>query len=182
MIPPGGFGPGGRGPVVVYEDDDDVPVRRRVKRAGKKQNQQQAKQNQSAGRSGFNPPPPGEQRFVRNEVLLNVAPGTSVPALDAIARRHRLTRLDLQSFAMTRRSLARVRINDGRPVATVIRSLQADARILGAQPNYLYALRAGRRTASRRGAGAICTGQDASAGSARASPRAAVFWLRCSTA
>jgi subtilisin family serine protease len=72
--------------------------------------------------------------------LLNVAPGTSVPALDAIARRHRLTRLDLQSFAITRRSLARVRINDGRPVATVIRSLQADARILGAQPNYLYAL------------------------------------------
>jgi subtilisin family serine protease len=143
MIPPGGYGPGGRGPVVVYEDDDDAPVRRRAKRAGKKQKQQLPKQNQIAGRSGFNPPPPGEQRFVRNEVLLNVAPGTSAPALDAIARRHRLTRLDLQSFAMTRRSLARVRINDGRPVATVIRSLQADARILGAQPNYLYALQQG---------------------------------------
>ena len=142
MIPPGGYGPGGRGPVVVYDDDDDAPVRRRVKRAEKKQKQQQAKQkqNQIAGRSGFNPPPPGEQRFVQNEVLLNVAAGTSAPALDAIARRHRLTRLDLQSFAMTRRSLARVRINDGRPVAIVIRSLQADARILGAQPNYLYAL------------------------------------------
>jgi subtilisin family serine protease len=140
MIPQGVHGPGGRGPVVVYEDDDDTPVRRRVERTAKKQKQQQVKQNQIAGRSGFNPPPPGEQRFVRNEVLLNVAAGTSAPALDAIARRHRLTRLDLQSFAMTRRSLARVRINDGRPVATVIRSLQADARILGAQPNYLYAL------------------------------------------
>ncbi|MEN3383457.1 MAG: hypothetical protein V7608_3501 [Hyphomicrobiales bacterium] len=141
MIPPGGYGPGGRGPVVVYEDDDDAPVRRRIRRSERKQKPQaKQKQNQIAGRNGFNPPPPGEQRFVQNELLLNIAAGTSAPALDAIARRHRLTRLDLQSFAMTRRSLARVRINDGRPVATVIRSLQADARILGAQPNYLYSL------------------------------------------
>jgi len=101
------------------------------------------KQSQIASRGGFNPPPPGEQRFVPNEVLLNVAAGTSAPAVDAIARRHRLTRLDLQRFELTRRSLARLRINDGRPVATVIRSLQADARILGAQPNYLYALQQG---------------------------------------
>ena len=36
----------------------------------------------------------GERRFVPNEVLLNVAGGTSAPALDAIARRHRLTRLE----------------------------------------------------------------------------------------
>jgi subtilisin family serine protease len=135
VIPSGGYAPGARGPVVVHEDDDDAVVRRRVKRTGKKQ-----KQNQIASRSGFNPPQPGERRFVRNELLLNVAAGTTAPALDVIARRHRLTRLDLQSFAMTRRSLARVRINDGRPVATVIRSLQADTRILGAQPNYLYAL------------------------------------------
>ena len=142
VIPSGVYGPGGRGPVVVYQDDDDAPVRRRIRRTENKLKQQQSrqKQNQIASRSGFNPPPPGEQRFVRNELLLNVAAGTSVPALDAIARRHRLTRLDLQNFAVTQRSLARVRINDGRPVATVIRSLQADARILGAQPNYLYAL------------------------------------------
>jgi subtilisin family serine protease len=131
--------PGG-GPVVVYGDDDPGPAHRRIGRTEKKPKQNQT---QTANRSGFNPPPPGEQRFVRNEVLLNVASGTSVPAVDAIARRHRLTRLDLQSFDVTRRSLARLRINDGRPVATVIRSLQADARILGAQPNYLYALQQG---------------------------------------
>src|SRR4051794_10635 len=147
MIPPGGFGPGGfrpggRGPMVVYEDDDEGPRQRRVKRGEKKQKQQQAKQKQNrvAGRGGFNPPPRGEQRFVQDEVLLNVASGTSAPAIDAIARRHRLTRLDLQHFEMTQRSLARLRINDGRPVATVIRSLEADARVLGAQPNYRYAL------------------------------------------
>lgn len=140
-IPSGAYGPGGRGPVAVYEDDDGL-LRRRVRRAEKKLKQQGArpKQSEIADRSGFNPPPPGEQRFVRNELLLNVAAGTSAPALDAITRRHRLTRLDLQNFATTRRTLARVRINDGRPVATVIRSLRADARVLGAQPNYLYAL------------------------------------------
>jgi hypothetical protein len=67
----------------------------------------------------------------------------SIPALDAIARRNRLTRLEAAGFHVTRRRLARLRINDGRPVATVIRSLQADARILGAQPNYLYAVQQG---------------------------------------
>jgi subtilisin family serine protease len=144
---PGGYGPVGRGPVVDYEDDDEGPARRRTKRLEKK-HKQPTKQKQIANRSGFNPPPPGEQRFVQNEVLLNVASGTSAPAVDAIARRHRLTRLDLQSFEMTQRSLARLRIDDGRPVAAVIRSLQADARILGAQPNYLYALQQGAASPS----------------------------------
>lgn len=140
-IPHGGpiFGPGGR-PVVIYSDDDPGPARRRI---GRNENKSKQSQNQSGNRSGFNPPPPGEQRFVKNEVLLNIASGTSAPAVDAIARRHRLTRLDLQSFEITRRSLARLRINDGRAVATVIRSLQADARVLGAQPNYLYSLQQG---------------------------------------
>ena len=74
-----------------------------------------------------------------NEVLLNISATTSVPTLDAIARRHRLTRLEMQDFTLTRRRIARLRINDSRPVATVIRSLQADLGIVGAQPNYLFA-------------------------------------------
>src|SRR5947199_138619 len=146
VIPSGRYFPGGRGPAVVYEDDDQAIARHHVKRTEKKQ-----KKTQIASRSGFNPPPLGERRFVRNELLLNLQAGTSAPALDVIARRHRLTRLDLQSFAMTRRSLARVRINDGRPVATVIRSLQADTRILGAQPNYLYALQQGAASPAAAG-------------------------------
>jgi Subtilase family len=96
--------------------------------------------SQTAQRAGFNLPPPGETRFVRNEILLNVAAGTTASTLRSIERRNRLTRLDLREFSMTGRRLARVRINDGRPVARVIRSLQAEAGIAGAQPNYLYAL------------------------------------------
>ena len=99
-----------------------------------------SQQNQSAQRGGFNPPPPGETRFVPNEVLLNVPASVTTPALDAIALRNRLTRLELREFSMTGRRIARVRINDGRAVANVIRSLQAEAGIAGAQPNYLYAL------------------------------------------
>ncbi|TMI99020.1 MAG: peptidase S8 [Alphaproteobacteria bacterium] len=135
VIVPGGYGPGNT--VVIVDDGDQGPVRRK-KKAVKKQKRQQ--QQQIARRGGFDVPPPGERRFVTNEVLLNISAATSIPALDAIARRNRLTRLETQDFTLTRRRLARLRINDGRPVATVIRSLQADARILGAQPNYLHAL------------------------------------------
>jgi len=140
MIPQG-MGPY-RGPsqVVIDDDDDSMPRQRhRARREAKRQKQKQ-KTQQTANRGGFSVPPAGERRYVPNEVLLNIASGLSAPALDAIARRHRLTRLDLHEFTLTRRRLARLRINDGRPVATVIRSLQADARILGAQPNYLYAV------------------------------------------
>lgn len=146
MLPPGGYGPGGGGTVVVVDDDDDVgPQPQRIKRAAKKQKQQQ---KQTAQRGGFNVPPAGERRFVPNEVLLNISTNTSGPALDAIARRHRLTRLETQDFTLTRRRLARLRINDNRPVATVIRSLRADLGILGANPNYLFAVQQDVSTAS----------------------------------
>jgi subtilisin family serine protease len=142
MLPPGGFGSGGPGTVVVVDDDDDPAPkqRRRVKQAAKKQKitKPQKQQKQIAQRGGFNVPPAGEGRFVTNEVLLNVSAATSGPALDAIARRNRLTRLEVQDFTMTRRRIARLRINDGRPVAIVIRSLQREAAILSAQANYLF--------------------------------------------
>jgi hypothetical protein len=138
---PGGGGvvvvPGGYGTGTVVVDDGDGPLpRRHIKKAAKKQKPQK----QIVQRGNFNVPPPGERRFVTNEVLLHISAATSVPTLDAIARRYRLTRLDVQDFALTRHRLARVRIDDGRPVRAVIRSLAADGRILGAQPNYLYSL------------------------------------------
>ena len=67
----------------------------------------------------------------------------TTPAFDIIAQRNRLTRLELREFSMTGRRFARVRINDGRPVATVILSLRAEGGITGAQPNYLSSLEQG---------------------------------------
>lgn len=137
MLPPSGYGPGGPGTVVIV-DDDDGPQVRRTKKAAKKKQKQSSKQ--IAQRGGFNAPPPGERRFVPNEVLLNIAGNLPIPTLDAIARRNRLTRLETQDFTLTQRRLARLRINDGRPVATVIRSLQTEVAVLGANANYLYAV------------------------------------------
>jgi len=146
----GGIVPGGYGSpstVVAVDDDDAVPTRQHRKRttkpAQKPQKKQQQQQKQLAQRGGFSIPPAGERRFVPNEVLLNISTTTSARVVDAIARRHRLTRLDVQDFGMTRHRLARLRINDGRPVGAVIRALQSDARVLGAQPNYLYAMQQG---------------------------------------
>jgi len=147
MLPPGGFGPGPGGPgTVVVEDADGAPPRRHKTRQVKKQKQKAPKK--IAQRGGFNVPPPGEQRFVPNEVLLNIAAGTSAPALSALTRRHRLTQLESRDFTLPPRRLARLRINDGRPVATVIRSLQQEASILAAQPNYYFSLEQGSPAAA----------------------------------
>ena len=91
-----------------------------------------------SSRSGFFPPPAGETRFVPNEVLLDVAAGVSASQLDAIARRLRLTRVDVHPMRLVGRSIHRWRINDGTSVATAIRSLAGETRIVGAQPNYLF--------------------------------------------
>jgi hypothetical protein len=135
MLPPGGYGPGN---TVVIVDDDQGPVRKF--RKAKKQKQPQ---KQIAQRGGFNAPPAGERRFVSNEVLANISATMSLPALEAVLRRNRLTRLETQDFTLTRRRIARLRINDGRPVATVIRSLQKEASILGAQVNSYFAVQQG---------------------------------------
>jgi len=91
------------------------------------------------GRNGFFPPAAGETRFVPNEVLLDVAAGVSGSQLDAIARRLRLTRLDVHPMRLVGRSIHRWRINDGSSVAAKIHSLAGEAHIAGAQPNYLFA-------------------------------------------
>jgi subtilisin family serine protease len=91
------------------------------------------------GRNGFFPPPAGETSYVPNEVLLDVARGVSASQLYAIARRFRLTQVDVHPLPLVGRSIHRWRINDGSSVTAVIRSLAGEARIAGAQPNYLFA-------------------------------------------
>jgi hypothetical protein len=90
------------------------------------------------GRSGFFPPPAGENRYVANEVLLDVAASVPATQLDAIASRFNLTRLDVHPLRLIGRSIQRWRIEDGRSVTAVIQSLTGEARVVGAQPNYLF--------------------------------------------
>ena len=77
-------------------------------------------------------PPPGETRFVRNEVLLQVETGASAQLLDQIARSLQLTLLETQSFTLTGRTLQRRRIDGNRSVAATLRALSRYASIAAA--------------------------------------------------
>jgi subtilisin family serine protease len=101
-------------------------------------------------RQGFNLPPPGETRFVPNEVMLDIPPNVTTAALDAIAARHRMTRLETQSFRLTGRTLHRWRLDGGGTVEAMIRGVSGERQIAGAQPNYLYDLQQGDLPAANR--------------------------------
>jgi subtilisin family serine protease len=111
---------------------------------GDPQPQQPAQQQQSNARSGTGIPAAGERRFNQNEVVIEVA-GRPTPAqVDAMARRHRLNREESQVFNLSGTTMFRWTIPDGRNVASVIRSLEADSAILSVQPNYRYTLQQAR--------------------------------------
>ena len=94
-------------------------------------------------RAGCNPPPVGETRFVMNEVVFDIPTNVSSQTITNIAARHDLTPVETSTLRLTGRTLRRWRIDNGAPVADVIRDVctnAADRAVAGAQPNYLYAL------------------------------------------
>jgi hypothetical protein len=93
-----------------------------------------------AGRGTISIPPPGETRFVPNEVLLQVSSRVSERRLARIAARLQMTRLEMQTFTLTARRLQRWRIDGNRSVAQTLRLLARYRGIAAAQPNYLYGL------------------------------------------
>jgi len=96
--------------------------------------------NQAVSRGGSGAPPAGERRYVPDEVVVEVAANTSERAADALARRHRLARLETVDDRLTNTTLYRWRIPDRRAVPAVVRALAADRSVLSAQPNYLASL------------------------------------------
>jgi hypothetical protein len=83
-------------------------------------------------------PPANERRLVPDEVVIEVVGNFAPQAMEQLAARHRLTRLESQSFALTNSTFFRWRIADGRPVRTVLRALGNEVAIRAAQPNYVY--------------------------------------------
>jgi hypothetical protein len=75
-----------------------------------------------------------------HEVLVEVASSASPRTVSALQRRHRLRRIEARTFRLAGTTLYRWRIPDSRSVATVVRSLQGDAAVTSAQPNYLFTL------------------------------------------
>ncbi len=86
------------------------------------------------------PPPPGEARFRRDEILVSTAPALAPAAVSQILRRHRLTELETTPLSLTGATLRLWRIPDRRAVAAVVAELQRESLLAEIQPNYLYAL------------------------------------------
>jgi subtilisin family serine protease len=119
MVPPGGQ---------FIDDDDDVP--------------QSANRSppRSTRRGPSGAPSANERRLVPDEVVIEVANSVSPQQIDALQRRHRLTRIESQTFQLPGTTLFRWRIPDRRSVAAVVRALEADRIVASAQPNYLFTL------------------------------------------
>ncbi len=101
-------------------------------------------------RRGFFVPPIQERRFVGNEVVLDMPSNVSPETLQTLAQRHHLSRVGSVSFGLTGHTLYRWRVDDGRPVADVIRDLQDEGDVSGAQPNFTFTL---QDQAGRAGSG-----------------------------
>jgi subtilisin family serine protease len=100
-------------------------------------------------------PAAGERRYVRNEVVVEVASGAPAQVLNVLARRHRLTRLESLDFRLTGSTLMRWRIDGGRSVTGVLRQLAGERLVLSAQPNYLASLQEQTRAVARVGSGVL---------------------------
>lgn len=95
---------------------------------------------QQAGRNPSGAPPAGEQRYVPDEVVIEVASTMTPQQLGALVQRFRLVNVESLGFQLDGTTMARLRIPDRRSVTTVVRALETDTSVLFAQPNYLYAL------------------------------------------
>lgn len=75
--------------------------------------------------------------FVPDEVLVELDADAPARTVDALQRQHRLRHLETQTVALTNTRIMRLRIPDGRPVANVVRALEARSGVR-AQPNYVF--------------------------------------------
>ncbi len=80
------------------------------------------------------------RNFIPNEVVIEVDGRPTDAEADDLARRHRLTRVESQSFDITGTTMFRWRIPDSRSVASVVQELQADGNVRSVQPNFRFTL------------------------------------------
>ncbi len=142
----GGWGPAGPG--VLMADPQAIPPGGQFVDDGAVDNgaingvpqgpRQPPQQTARRGPSGA--PPANERRLVPDEVVIEVSNSVSAQTIDELQRRHRLTRIESQTFQLSGTTLYRWRIPDRRSVAGVVRTLEADNVVASAQPNYLFTL------------------------------------------
>ena len=84
-------------------------------------------------------PSAGEGSSLTGQIIVSLPSNLSLAAVDALARRHRLTPLESQSIGLLGRTVHRWKIADGRSIPDVILELKRDGGI-EAQPNNVYTL------------------------------------------
>ncbi len=83
-------------------------------------------------------PPPGETRYITDQVVLEVNGSPSAARLTALFNRLHVTRIDTRRVGLINTTFYTVRITDGASVSTKIRALNASGLVRAAQPNYLF--------------------------------------------
>ena len=113
--------------------------------AGQQQSPSPAPAGQQQLPSGFDRrvidvPPPTETRFIKDEVVLQIAGNITVQRLQAAVASLGLTLLASEKLDIAGSTMARFRIGNGRSPTQIIRALAAIQLVAVAQPNYVYTL------------------------------------------
>jgi len=87
---------------------------------------------------GVGIPPPGETRYLAQEVVLELGVDVSSQRLQEVARQLGLTIVLSERFDALGRAAYRFTFSEGRNVTQIIRALEANGIVAGAQPNYVY--------------------------------------------
>jgi hypothetical protein len=89
-------------------------------------------------RGGITLPPNNEQRFVKDEVVLEFANNVPQAGVAQLLARHGLRQLEAQNFTLTNSTYVRARIVNRRPVRTALLGLGNEAILRTAQADFLY--------------------------------------------
>jgi len=93
------------------------------------------------GAPGSGVPPPGERRFVADEIVTEISASATPQALESMARRYNLTRLESINLPLIGGTVYRWRVGGRRPVADIVGAIEDQhAVVASAQPNYVFRL------------------------------------------
>jgi subtilisin family serine protease len=93
------------------------------------------------GASGSGVPPPGERRFVADEIVTEISASATPQALESMARRYNLTRLESINLPLIGGTVYRWRVGGRRSVADIVGAIEDQhAVVASAQPNYVFRL------------------------------------------
>jgi subtilisin family serine protease len=83
-------------------------------------------------------PPVGEERFVKDELVLEFFGAFPPAGIVQVLRRQGLVQLESQYFSLTNSTIVRARITNGLPVRVALPRVGTETTLLFGQPNFLF--------------------------------------------